>query len=295
MKTRNTMLSAALLFGVTFLPVIPGVKTVESAHAQWVVIDPANIVQTTLSAIQTGLSNVNEATQIANQYTQITDLVNQYNQMLTDYATMLTNLTSLPAGLKSALEADLNSTLTDITTQFGQSSMSPLAGINPASASWKSTATSLIQPVFGQPISNTTLTGLLAGVPAATAADILASNAQDNAAYDRFLDSYKMQAQAEKNATKRAGDAGTIQSNLTAAGNQSELATLQLMALQNGIVVQQLEDVVKSTNQAMVNLTDQNLGQAASLSAYRGAKLQRANAAAAAPPALAGYSQWPSM
>ena len=172
--------------------------------------------------------------------------------------------------------------------------MSPLAGINPSSGSWKTTATALIQPVFGQPISNTTLAGLLTGAPASTAAQITAVNTAENAQYDRFLDSYKMQAQSETNGVKRTFDAKNIEASITSQGDQSELGTLQAMAEQNGIVIQQLEEVVKSTNQAMVNITDQNLNQVASNSEYRAEKLQKAQAAAAAPIPTAGYSVWPS-
>lgn len=287
MKARNTVISSALMFAVTLFPIIPGVKTVESAHAQWVVFDPTNFGQNILTAARTLQSNINEAAQIA-------ELVNQYNQMLTEYATMLTNLTSLPSSLKGQVEASLGSMLADINTQFGQSSMSAIAGIDPALAGWKSAAESLLKPVFGQPIDATALSALLTGASAADAAKISATNAAEGAQYDRYLDSYKMQGQALKNAVKRTKDAKDIATDLTSQGDQSELQTLQAMAQQNNILIQQLEEVIKATNQTMVNATDQNIVQATSGSIYRAAKLQKAQDAQVKSIPAVGYAKWPT-
>lgn len=287
MKARNTVISSALMFAVTLFPIIPGVKTVESAHAQWVVFDPTNFGQNILTAARTLQSNINEAAQIA-------ELVNQYNQMLTEYATMLTNLTSLPSSLKGQVEASLGSMLADINTQFGQSSMSAIAGIDPALVGWKSAAESLLKPVFGQPIDATALSALLTGASAADAAKISATNAAEGAQYDRYLDSYKMQGQALKNAVKRAKDAKDIATDLTSQGDQSELQTLQAMAQQNNILIQQLEEVIKATNQTMVNATDQNIVQATSGSIYRAAKLQKAQDAQVKSIPAVGYAKWPT-
>ncbi len=287
MKARNTVISSALMFAVTLFPIIPGVKTVESAHAQWVVFDPTNFGQNVLTAARTLQSNINEAAQIA-------ELVNQYNQMLTEYATMLTNLTSLPSSLKGQVEASLGSMLADINTQFGQSSMSAIAGIDPALAGWKSAAESLLKPVFGQPIDATALSALLTGASAADAAKISATNAAEGAQYDRYLDSYKMQGQALKNAVKRTKDAKDIATDLTSQGDQSELQTLQAMAQQNNIHIQQLEEVIKSSNQSMVNAVEQGMAQVAGLGMHRAAKLQKTQDAQMKSIPAVGYAKWPT-
>lgn len=69
-----------------------GVLTPQRGAAQWIVNDPINTIQGTISAIQNVQQTINQATQIANEVAQINNQIQQINQGARNLASIPTNL-----------------------------------------------------------------------------------------------------------------------------------------------------------------------------------------------------------
>ena len=100
------LLAASALTAALALP--------SSARAQWVVLDPANLIENILSALYNLESNINEVTSIANQMQGLANQITQIDHEVQNLQQMPGNLVGSLISSYTALYAQLSSTFDSI-------------------------------------------------------------------------------------------------------------------------------------------------------------------------------------
>ncbi|WNL48567.1 P-type conjugative transfer protein TrbJ (plasmid) [Dyella sp. BiH032] len=83
----------AVVLGCVMTVLVGLVVYPKPAPAQWVVTDPGNMIENTISALQNMQQSINQATQISNEVSQINNQITQINQGVRNLQSIPTNLT----------------------------------------------------------------------------------------------------------------------------------------------------------------------------------------------------------
>ncbi|MDA8382983.1 MAG: hypothetical protein M0037_07995 [Betaproteobacteria bacterium] len=271
----------------------------QDARAQWAVYDAANYSQNMVTAANAIKSVANEASMINNQVTQITNEINTYTQLVTTYTTMLQNWAQLPGTIRATIQSSLNTDINSIT--YAYSRLSPanqIAFLSSTGTTFQTQMESLLNASgYHIPEDNSGIQALLAQInasgPAATA--VTDNAARDRAHYAVYEGDDEIARRANNDAIARAPEIKALAAQVSTLGNNNEAATLEIMASELSVALDQLEELDKLTYLNIQAQTTAPMARISDLTKLRSDELQRVYRASKISYTPLGITSWPAL
>jgi P-type conjugative transfer protein TrbJ len=232
--------AAATLLSIPLLSVTP------CAQAQWIVHDPAALIEAIIHEF-------NQLDQIALQNAQVL-------QQLKDYRLQLQNLQQLPGNVRNGVKDNLTRQLLNNVKDYGRSVLNKTSTQDPNSDSYYVVAEDLLSTSIGtvpRTVESTDLDLIALGMPQGRDSSIGQGVYNDRHQYDRVLDDLRQVALTRKNSSDRAVQANAITEQMAGLSDNNTVGAIQLLSAQNALAYGQQEDLIKNQTALLKNMNEE--------------------------------------
>lgn len=238
--------------------------TMPAAHAQWAVIDGANLMQAVLD-------EYNQLDQIAMQNKDAL-------QQLENYKLQIKNLEQLGGTVRADVRDRLARQLRNNIKDYGRSLLNNSVTVDPNSDSYYVVTEEIVNAGIGDVPRTTAQTnadlsalGLKPGQETSFGRD----NYRDRQQYDRVMDDMRQVALTRQNSEQRGQQANQIASDMVALKSNNTVGAIQLLSAQNTLTYAQNEDLIKAQSTALKNEQEAQLRLLVEKEELRKLQLQR--------------------
>lgn len=244
-KIRGALHAAAMIAVVAV-----GSLQAPKAHASgFPTVDIAALIQRVLS-YTTQLSDY--ATQLTSTETEISQLVQlyeDYEQVLREYDHYLRQLRGLEGFISRADWEDLMAAL---APYYGNSDFSVVPSLDTDSATYDDDVRALLNQYTTVPSTEAEFDARLDAIDL-DSEDMKATNTQLAAAYSRQMDIYRQVSKNENDALERDAAYDALADDIQNLGDESDLATMQTIATELQMLMQQQQAAIRLQNQQLLN------------------------------------------
>lgn len=218
------------------------------AHAQWAVIDGANLGQA-----------------ILDEYNQLEQIGLQYKdelQQLENYKLQIKNLQKLGGTMRADVRDRLERQLLNNIKDYGRSLINKSAMVDANSDSYYVVTEEIVNASIGNVPRSAARTdadlsalGLKPGQDTSFGRD----NYHDRQQYDRVMDDMRQVALTRQNSEQRAQQANQIAREMERLPDNNTVGAIQLLSAQNTLTYAQNEDLIKSQAAVLKNQQEAQL------------------------------------
>lgn len=233
---------------IKYLAFVVGIISSNSFASGIPVVDVASNAQQITSYIQDLADYAEQLNQLSVQSQQYSQMVQEYQQKLTEYEHYLKQL----EGIKHKFtNTEWNQMMSQTFGSYGDSYLSNVPVMDSSSATFESDLDAIIAK-FGylpEDPAEVENEAILNGINDTSR---LVTEAQRNKAiFEKWRDIQKQVVGNEKASNQRRAAIEKTNQMLSSLGDESDLATLQLIAIQNKIKLDQNESTVRALNQIL--------------------------------------------
>ena len=254
-----------LVMSLTTLPV--------SSSALDIVFDPANYKQWLIDIVFT------KGTEWPARLAEITRQIEELNKLRNQVRSVQFFLDS----------GDLISALQVVAPYLGEEAINQLALLDPMAGNFTEMVEAIIHSDLGHEVEDfTEITTLMTSI-GSSATDYQDSTEYDHRLQQLYIDEVRQSAEQDKQAVLRQQTIETLNQTLVSLGDESEVASLQLIASQMQLLARQNEQLIRIMTDQSVAASQEKLMEASYRAKQRRADIDRAVSKHNAP---YQYSTW---